>query len=45
MRQQARVVTDMAGLLRQLDDVDIVVPAVPLNAATERLIDAAFLDR
>lgn len=45
VRQQARAVTDMAGLLGQLDDVDIVVPAVPLNAATERLIDAAFLDR
>lgn len=45
VRHKARAVTDIAGLLGELDDVDIVVPVVPLNAATERLIDAAFLDR
>lgn len=45
VRQQAHTVTDLAGLLGQLDQVDIVVPAVPLNPTTERLIDAAFLAR
>lgn len=45
VRDKADAVTDMAGLLRQLDSIDIVVPAVPLNAGTERLIDAGFLGR
>jgi len=45
VRGQVRAVTDMKGLLRQLDGVDVVVPAVPFTAENENLIDAAFLGR
>ncbi len=45
VRGLARSVTDLPGLVRQLDQVDIVLPVVPLNSETTALIDADFLSR
>ena len=41
----AGCVTDMDGLRRHLDEIDVVMPAVPLSADTEGMIDADFLGR